>query len=148
MLVFHNEIGELGPHLNLKPALGGRQIRGIEAAPTAARGSGEQGQSWRLLGEGKDSQEVNLREMCTLFNRHGPRTLTGPPDFSPPIPAFIKNAVYGFGQPVLAWSPCYLLTPWCPVGHLLEDSRPSGEAGLYLVGGPLSRASWGAELLK
>lgn len=74
MLVFHNEIGELGPHLNLKPALGGRQIRGIEAAPTAARGSGEQGQSWRLLGEGKDSQEVNLREMYSPQQAWSPDT--------------------------------------------------------------------------
>lgn len=74
MLVFHNEIGELGQHLNLKPALGGRQIRGIEAAPTAVRGSGEQGQSWRLLGEGKDSQEVNLREIYSLQKAWSPDT--------------------------------------------------------------------------
>lgn len=92
--------------------------------------------------KGKRTFGKSAREKFTYFNRHPSRMLS-------PLqaPLSSENAAYGSGH-CPGPSPSSLLPPWSPMGHLLEDNRPSDESGLYPWGGTLSYAPWGPELLK
>lgn len=88
----------------------------------------------------KDPWEVRLREMYQpqqeRFLAAGYAALFLPSNSRP----FHEMHLMVRGS--LSWLSS-LLIPWCPRDHLLEDNHPSGEAGLYLMGGTLSYAPWG-----